>query len=60
MNHWENMYIQIYRQQNLLITEEQVNEKTPLFEFAQLPHAVKDSSQPNIPHTSTSGTRTRR
>ena len=22
MNHWENMYIQIYRQQNLLITEQ--------------------------------------
>ena len=35
MNHWENMYIQIYRQQNLLITEQQVNEPNPLYELAQ-------------------------
>jgi len=60
MNHWENMYIQIYRQQNLLITEQQVNEPNPLFELAQLPHAIKDSSQPHIPQTSTSGTHTHR
>jgi hypothetical protein len=58
MNHWENMYIQIYRQQNLLITEQQVNEPNPLYELAQLPHAIRDSSQPNIPQTSTSGTHT--
>jgi len=56
MNHWENMYIQIYRQQNLLIMEQQVNEPNPLYELAQLPHTIRDSSQPNIPQTSTSGT----
>jgi hypothetical protein len=31
MNHWENLYIQTYRQQNLLITEQQVNEPKPLY-----------------------------
>ena len=58
MNNWENMYIQIYRQQNLLITEQQVNEPNPLYDLAQLPHAIRDSSQPNLPQTSTSGTHT--
>jgi hypothetical protein len=37
MNHWENMYIQIYRQQDQLITEQQINE---LDELAQLPHTL--------------------
>jgi len=60
MNHWENMYIQIYRQQNLLITEQQVNEPNALYELVQLPHAIRDSSQPNIPQTSTSGMHTHR
>ena len=60
LNHWENMYIQIYRQQNLLITEQQVNEPNPLYELALLPHAIRDSSQPYIPQTSTSGTHTHR
>ena len=60
MNHWENMYIQIYRQQNLLITELQVNEPKPLYELTQIPHAIRDSSHPNIPQTSTSGTHTHR
>jgi len=39
MNHWENMYIQIYGQQDQLITEQQINELNPLYELAQLPHA---------------------
>jgi hypothetical protein len=43
MNHWENTYIRIYRQQYLLITEQQVNEPNPLYELAQLPHAIRDS-----------------
>ena len=42
MNHWENMYIQIYCQQNLLITEQQVNEPNPLYELTQLPHAIRE------------------
>jgi hypothetical protein len=51
-------HIKIYLQQNLLITEQQVNEPNPLYELAQLPHAIRDSSQPNIPQTSTSSTHT--
>ena len=45
MNHWENMYIQIYRQQDQLITEQQTNELNPLYELAQLPHTLENSSQ---------------
>jgi hypothetical protein len=60
MNHWENIYIQIYRQQNLLITEQQVNELNPLHELAQLPPTIRNSSQTNLPQTSTSGTHTHR
>jgi hypothetical protein len=40
MNHWENMYIQIYRQQDQLITEQQINELNPLYELTQLPHTL--------------------
>jgi len=49
MNHWENMYIQIYRQQNQLITEQQGNELNPLYELAQLPHTLRNSSQTDLP-----------
>ena len=45
INHWENMYIQIYRQYNKLIEEQQVNEPNPLFEYAQPPHTLRDSTQ---------------
>jgi hypothetical protein len=45
MNHWENMYIQIYGQQDQLITEQQINELNPLYELAQLPHTLQNSSQ---------------
>jgi hypothetical protein len=58
MNHWENMYIQIYRQQNLLITEQQVSEPNPLYELAQLSHAIRDSSRTDIRQTGTSGPHT--
>jgi hypothetical protein len=58
MNHWENMYIQINRQQNLLITEQQINEPNPLYEFAQLPQAIRDSSRPDNPQTGTPETHT--
>jgi len=44
MNHWENVYIQIYRQQDQLITEQQINEN-PLYELVQLPHTLRNSSQ---------------
>jgi len=60
MNHCENLYIQIYRQQTLLITEQQINEPNPLYELAQLPYTIRNSSQPNLPQTSTSGAHTRR
>ena len=51
MNHGENMYIQIHRQQNLLIMEQQVNEPNPLYELAQLPHAIRDSSHRQVRRT---------
>jgi hypothetical protein len=51
MNHWENMYIQIYHQQNQLITEQQVNELNPLYELAQLTHILRNSSQIDLPLT---------
>jgi len=45
MYHWKNMYIQIYRQYSKLIEEQQVNEPNPLFDYAQLPHTLRDSTQ---------------
>jgi hypothetical protein len=45
MKHWENMYIQIYRQQDQLITEQQIDELNPIYELAQLPHILRNSSQ---------------
>jgi hypothetical protein len=39
MNIWENLYIQMYRQQNRLIAEQQVNEPNPLYELALPPRA---------------------
>jgi hypothetical protein len=46
-----NMYIQIYRQQDQLITEQQINELNPLYELAQLRHALRNSSQANHQQT---------
>jgi hypothetical protein len=37
MNHWENLYIQRYRQQDRLIDEQQVSEENPLYKQALLP-----------------------
>jgi hypothetical protein len=51
MNHWENMYIQVYRQQNLIITEQQINEPNPLYKLAQLPYAITNSSRPDSTQT---------
>jgi hypothetical protein len=45
INHWENMYIQIYRQYSKLIEEEQVNEPNSLFKYVQPPHTLRDSTQ---------------
>jgi hypothetical protein len=53
MNSWENLYIQIYRQQDRLITEQQVNEPNPLYELAQLPQNRDDSTHPDTTPTST-------
>jgi hypothetical protein len=47
INNLENLYIQTYRQQNLLITEQQINKPNPLYELAQLPHAIRNSSRPD-------------
>jgi hypothetical protein len=53
MNNWENMYIHIYRQQGKLTDEQQVCEENPFFKHAQLPKALKDSTQPNEQREST-------
>jgi len=37
MNNWENLYIQMYRQLDRLITEQLVNEPNPLYELTQPP-----------------------
>ena len=44
MNNWENLYIQIYRQHDRLITEQQVNEPNPLYELAQPPQDRDNST----------------
>ena len=60
MNHWENMYKQIYHQQKQLITEQQVNELNPLYELARLPHTLQSSSQTDLPLTRAPSTHTNR
>ena len=45
MNHWENMYIQIYRQYSTLIEEQQVSEINTLFKYAQPSNMLRDSTQ---------------
>jgi len=44
MNNWENLYIQMYRQLDRPITEQQVNDPKPLYELAQLPQDTDDST----------------
>ena len=56
----ENLYIQIYRQQNRLITEQQVNEANPLYDLAQLPQNRNDSTHPDTTPTSTAQAHTYR
>jgi len=48
LNNWENLYIQIYRQQDRLITEQQVNE------LAQPPQDRDESTHPDTTLTGTS------
>ena len=43
MNNWENLYIQMYRQLDQLITEQQVNDPNPVYELAQ-PSQDRDDS----------------
>jgi len=45
INNWENMCNKIYGQYSKLIEEQQVNEPNPLFEYAQPPHTLRDSTQ---------------
>jgi hypothetical protein len=44
MNNWENLYIQMYRQLDRLVTEKQVNYPNPLYELAQPPLNRDDST----------------
>jgi hypothetical protein len=50
INHWGNMYTQIYRPQNQLITEQQINELNPLYELAQLPHTHYETVHKQVFH----------
>ena len=59
MNNWENLYIQMYRQQDQLITE-QVNEPNLLSELAQTPQNIDDSTHPDTTPTGTSQVYTHR
>ena len=58
MNHWGNMYIQIYRQQDQLITEQQINELNPLYELARLPHTHYETVHKQITNRQEHQTRT--
>ena len=46
----------VYRQQDQLITEQQINELNPLYELAQLPHTLRNSSQADHQQTRTPNT----
>jgi hypothetical protein len=48
MNHWENLYIQIYRQHSHLIEEQQTNDTNQLFTHARPPHTIALSSAQNV------------
>jgi len=56
INHSENMYLHIYRQQDQLFTEQEFNELHPLYELAQLPHTLRNSSQSDHQQTRTPNT----
>jgi len=47
------MYIKIYRQQDQLITEQQINELNTLYELAQLLHTLRNGSQADHQKTRT-------
>jgi hypothetical protein len=53
MNNWENLYIQIYRQRDQLITEQQVNEPNPLYELARTPQDTNISTRSDTVRAST-------
>ena len=53
MNSWENLYIQIYGQQDRLITEQQVNLPNPLYELAIPPQNKDDSIHRNTAQAGT-------
>jgi hypothetical protein len=51
MNYCEALYIQIFHQHNLLITEQQVNDSNPLYELANTTRILPRSPQPVSRHT---------
>jgi len=38
MDCWEALYMQVFRQQKILIDEQQVNDMNPFFELAKIPY----------------------
>ena len=40
MNCWETLYMQVYHQNNILITEQQIGESNPLYKLANTKHIL--------------------
>jgi hypothetical protein len=51
MNIIENLYIQLYHRQQLLINEQYVADKNPLFQFINLTPPIAAITQPPVPDT---------
>jgi hypothetical protein len=51
MDCWEALYMQVFRQQKVLIDEQQVNNMNPLFELAKIPYNSRPELYP-VRHTS--------
>ena len=48
MNCWETLYMQVYHQNNILITEQQTGESNPLYELANTKHTFHATKQPVV------------
>jgi len=46
MNCWEALYMQVFRQHKILITEQQVSDPNPLYELVNTQRILPRNSQP--------------
>jgi hypothetical protein len=60
MNNWENLCIQIFRQMDQLITEQEVNEPNTLYELTRPPHDTNNSERADTIWASTPHIQTHR